>query len=160
MFFIFFVQPTMLLLKMPVEEPKRPAATPLKRVGPFEVLPLPQQTAAKTPQRLLTCRCRNSKRCGAATPSGRENRSLRTTHHDLQDLRKAPELRCKYRSYGTNNDPKSQNLCKHFRERSLQHGVPSSSRDGALAVSRSAELVTSQVKACALQSSGLGPFAL
>ena len=29
---------------------------------------------------------------------------------------------------------------------------------GALAVSRSAEMVTSQVKACALQSSGLGPF--
>ena len=38
---------TMLLMKMPVEETKRPAATPLKRVGPFEVLPLPQQTAAK-----------------------------------------------------------------------------------------------------------------
>ena len=30
----------MLLLKMPVEETKKPAATPLKRVGPFEV-PLP-----------------------------------------------------------------------------------------------------------------------
>ena len=76
----------MLLLKMPVEEKKRPAATPLKRVGPFEVLPLPQQTAAKTPQRLLKCCCRNSWRFGAATPSGRENRSLRTTHHDAQNL--------------------------------------------------------------------------
>ena len=51
---------TMLLMKMPVEETKRPAATPLKRVGPFEVLPLPQQTTAKTPQRLLKCCCRNS----------------------------------------------------------------------------------------------------
>ena len=38
--------------------------------------------------------------------------------------------------------------------------MPSSSRVGALAVSRSAELVTSQVKACAVQSSGLGPFTL
>ena len=62
---------TLLLLKMPVEETKRPAATPLKRVEPFEVLPLPQQTAW---------------RFGAATPSGRENRSLRTTHHDVQNL--------------------------------------------------------------------------
>ena len=38
----------MLLLKMPVEDTKSLAATPLKRVAPFEVLPLPQQTAAKT----------------------------------------------------------------------------------------------------------------
>ena len=74
-----------LLLKMPVEETERPA-TPLKRVGPFEVLPLPQQTAVKTPQRLLKCCCRNSWRFGAATPSGRENRSHKTTHHDVQNL--------------------------------------------------------------------------
>ena len=66
---------TMLLLKMPVDEAKRPAATPLKRVGPFEVLPLPQQTAAKTPQRLVKCCCRNSLRFPAATHSGREPKS-------------------------------------------------------------------------------------
>ena len=60
LFFIFFVKPTVLLLKMAVEETKSPAATPLKRVGSFEVLPLPQQTATKTPQRLLKCCCRNN----------------------------------------------------------------------------------------------------
>ena len=86
----------MLLLKMPVEANQRPEGTPLKRVGPLEVLPLPQQTAPTTPQRLLNCHCRNSWRFGAATPSGRENRSLRTTHHDVQDMRKASDLWCKY----------------------------------------------------------------
>ena len=48
----------------------------------------------------------------------------------------------------------------NFREQSLQFGVPSSSRVGALAVPRSAEMVTPQVKAFALQSLGLGSFAL
>ena len=44
----------MLLLKMPVEETMGPAATPLKRVGTFEVLPLPPATASGlAPRRLL-----------------------------------------------------------------------------------------------------------
>ena len=57
----------MLILKMPVEETKRLAATLLKRVGPFEVLPLPQQ---------ILQRRRNVFPNAAAA-------SLRTTHHDV-----------------------------------------------------------------------------
>ena len=56
---------TVLILKMPVDETKRPTATMLKRVGPFEVLPMPQQTAAKTQQRQT-----------AATASGSAARRL------------------------------------------------------------------------------------
>ena len=64
---------TMLLLKMPVEETKRPAATPLKRVEPFEVLPLPQRTAAKTPN------------AAAATASGLAPRRLLVKRNEVSE---------------------------------------------------------------------------
>ena len=89
----------MRFLKMPVEEPKRAAVTPLKRGGPYEVLPLPQdgcKDAATSSQLPLPQQLAVWRRDAfwQREPKSQNNPSLRTgPEESIRVMMQVPKLR-------------------------------------------------------------------
>ena len=147
---------TEVLMRLPVEETRRPIS------GSLNGHPLPACSAEKETHSVDNKQVPETKRAegqplpqlrgriflnsAAAATDGFWDAAASSSTQQLTDWRRDASWQSEPKSQNdpsrptgpedaSNNDPKSQNFCKHFRGRSFQLGVPSSSRVGALAVS-------------------------